>query len=285
MEALTKAKSALSKKSMWTLIKSTMKRDPSGADARYVRGDQGAMATSTEEALESWRSHFQRIANPTAPNTFDEEHRAEVERDVAAGGAEDDDQLSLDLGDVTEALRAIAVSSAPGPDGIGNIVLKYGGGHRRTPKEREEEEEEIVDEAAMERSKKFSSLLLTLFQLCLKAGSVPAQWKEAWQVPIPKRSAEKDPGDRNNFRGITMQSATGKLFCRALCSRHLTDQYEATMCNEQGGFRKDRRCAHQHFLLWIQCKGRFHRSALSIWSLWISKRHTLVFGVMGCSTN
>mgnify|MGYP002403052425 FL=1 len=250
MEALTKAKSALSKKSMWTLIKSTMKRDPSGADARYIRGDQGAVATSTGEALEAWRAHFQQIANPAAPNTFDEEHRVEVERDVNAVEVEDE-QLLLDLEDVNEALRAIAVSSAPGPDGIGNIVLKYGGGHRKTPKELDDDDEEGDEEAAAAaaRSAKFSSLLLTLFQLCLKAGGVPDQWKEAWQVPIPKRSAEKDPGDRNNFRGITMQSATGKLFCRALCSKHLVNHYEATMCDEQGGFRRNRRCAHQHFLL------------------------------------
>jgi hypothetical protein len=46
-----------------------------------------------------------------------------------------------------------------------------------------------------------------------------------------------------------MQSAMGKLFCRVLQDKYLTENYETSMCDEQGGFRRDRRCAQQHFIL------------------------------------
>ena len=106
MDAITKSKAALSKKFMWTLIKSSMKQDPSGADARYIRGEQGALVTSTEEALDAWRSHFERVANPPPSNAFDEAHRLHVEHDVAVADDDEEEQLALELSDVREALKA-----------------------------------------------------------------------------------------------------------------------------------------------------------------------------------
>jgi hypothetical protein len=69
-----------------------------------------------------------------------------------------------------------------------------------------------------------------MFQMCVRARCVPTLWKRALQVPIPKRSVEEDPANRGNFRGITMQSAMGKLFCHVLQDKYLTENYEAAMC-------------------------------------------------------
>jgi exonuclease III len=250
MEKIVEAKKFPSQKRMWDLIRIVSKRAPMGADPLFIRGDNGDLTTDAQQAVNEWRAHFERVANPNAnPNQFDAENYDLIStlEEIDSQEGPEDPSLELTVKDIMETLSTIPAGSAPGPDEIGNIVLKYGGGHRRTPFEPRGRPGEA--ERAVQRKERFASFLHTMFRLCLRARRVPTSWKNALQVPIPKRSAEEDPALRGNFRGITMQSATGKLYCRALRDKYLSEIYERTMCNEQGGFRKNRRCAHQHFLL------------------------------------
>lgn len=240
MEKIVEAKRLPSQKRMWDLIRMISKRAPMGADPLFIRGDSGDLTTSPAEAVEEWRKHFERVANPPDQPQYDHIHMLNVAitEELAAEEALRDPALEVTVEKINEALRKIPARSAPGPDGVGNIVLKYGGGHRRTPFEPERSEEE--EAAAKERQDRFTSLLRTMFNLCLRAHRVPACWKTALQVPIPKRSAEEDPAHRGNFRGITMQSAIGKLFCRTIHDAYLAEPYEAAMHDEQGALPSGR---------------------------------------------
>ena len=58
--------------------------------------------------------------------------------------------------------------------------------------------------------------LRKLFNTCLLRGFFPDSWSEGHIVPIFKSG---DPSDPNNYRGITLLSALGKLFSRILNNR------------------------------------------------------------------
>jgi hypothetical protein len=107
------------------------------------------------------------------------------------------------------------------------------------------EREDII----FQRREKFNEALLTLFRMSIKQNKLPTQWNEANQTPIPKKAAEEDAMARDNYRGVTMRSAVGKLLSRVLINKYVTEKYEAGMCQEQGGFRQNRRCAQQQFVL------------------------------------
>ena len=127
-------------------------------------------------------------------HAFDEVHRVDVENDVVVeDNGDDGKQLLLELNDVSEALRVISAGSVDS----NIIMLKYGGGHRMmmmmddddndNDDNDDDDDDNDDDDPELEgkaQSNRFSFLLLTLFSLCLKAGHVPDQWKEAWQAPI-----------------------------------------------------------------------------------------------------
>ena len=61
-----------------------------------------------------------------------------------------------------------------------------------------------------------SQLLLDLFNFVLKKGEFPKQWSTGLIIPIHKKGPKTDP---SNYRGITLSSCLGKLFCCLLNSR------------------------------------------------------------------
>ncbi len=63
---------------------------------------------------------------------------------------------------------------------------------------------------------KLKDAILKLFNLVLKSGHFPEIWKENLITPIFKRGEKYDP---NNYRGITVSSNLGKLFCSIINDR------------------------------------------------------------------
>ena len=59
------------------------------------------------------------------------------------------------------------------------------------------------------------SYLINLFNACFEAGHIPVIWSRGIISPILKDST-KDHRDPLNYRGITVTSATYKLFCSIL---------------------------------------------------------------------
>lgn len=85
------------------------------------------------------------------------------------------------------------------------------------------------------------NLLHTLFNQCLLYGVIPVVWKYRIINPIYKGGG-KDKSVPLNYRGITLTSATYKLFCSVIQNR-LSEWTESNnIADEQNGFRKKRSC-------------------------------------------
>ena len=90
-------------------------------------------------------------------------------------------------------------------------------------------------------------LITELFNKILNMGYFPQEWNYGLIRTIHKGL---DINDINNYRGITLNSCLGKLFCTILYNRldPLLEK-ENIYCKEQAGFRKDYRTSDHIFLL------------------------------------
>ena len=88
-------------------------------------------------------------------------------------------------------------------------------------------------------------VLVTLFNTCFSSGTIPEIWSRGIINPIIK-DTKKDHRDPFNYRGITITSATYKLYCSILNNR-LYNWFEVNggLCDEQAGFRSGR-CTGDH---------------------------------------
>ena len=89
-----------------------------------------------------------------------------------------------------------------------------------------------------------------LMNSCWRGENVPTrirvvEWRQGIILKLPKKG---DISNCNNWRGITLLSIPGKVFCTILLHR-LHDSVEATLHDEQAGFRRLRSCVEQIFTL------------------------------------
>ena len=91
------------------------------------------------------------------------------------------------------------------------------------------------------------NLLTMLFNKVLKSGIFPCEWNYGMIKLINKGM---DVYDANDYRGITLNSCLGKLFCTILYNR-LAPLLENKniLCKEQAGFRQNHRTTDHIFLL------------------------------------
>ena len=76
-----------------------------------------------------------------------------------------------------------------------------------------------------------------LLQCCWEEEYIPEDWMEGIIVPLHKG---EDAADIGNYRGVTLGSHPGKLFCQILKSRLENVEREGILGEAQGGFRRDR---------------------------------------------
>ena len=69
---------------------------------------------------------------------------------------------------------------------------------------------------------------------------MPADWRKGVILRIPKKGALSDC---NNWRGITLLSASSKILAMVIIKR-ISDAVNAGMRKEQAGFRKERISSH-----------------------------------------
>ena len=89
-------------------------------------------------------------------------------------------------------------------------------------------------------------------------GQFPVSWTEGIIIPIHKQGNSSNP---NNYRGITLNSCLGKLFCHVLntrTSKYLEDK--SFTGREQAGFRKNHRTSDQIFILKTIVDKYIHKS-------------------------
>uniref|UniRef100_A0A672RFP6 Reverse transcriptase domain-containing protein n=1 Tax=Sinocyclocheilus grahami TaxID=75366 RepID=A0A672RFP6_SINGR len=103
--------------------------------------------------------------------------------------------MNLDAITTTEmaaAIRLLKNNKAPELDMISAEILKHGG-------------HPIIKQ------------LMTLLNTCWAAAQVPEDWRRGVIIKLPKKG---NIADCNNWRGITLLSVPGKVFCIVLL-RHL----------------------------------------------------------------
>jgi hypothetical protein len=97
------------------------------------------------------------------------------------------------------------------------------------------------------------SSLQELFSMFTSVNMVPKDFSKGVIVPIYKKGSKTDPG---NFRGITLMDSVSKLYSKVLLNR-ISPYLEAhIISDEQGGFRKERRCEDQIFSLYDSVRRR-----------------------------
>ena len=90
-------------------------------------------------------------------------------------------------------------------------------------------------------------VLKKIFNLILNSGHFPSEWKKGIIVPIYKSGPTDDP---NNYRGITLTSALGKVFTSILNSRLRTYMEDNSLISDlQFGSRENRRTTDALFIL------------------------------------
>ena len=97
-------------------------------------------------------------------------------------------------------------------------------------------------------------LLEQLFSVIWQEEIVPRQWREGFIVNIFKKGDREDPA---NYRGVTLLSVVGKVFCKILNNRlvQCLDK-EGVLHEGQAGFRINRSCMDNVYTLNEIVQGR-----------------------------
>lgn len=142
----------------------------------------------------------------------------------------------ISISEVGEALKCMHWGKSPGPDGMPVDLLK--GAYR----EEEDEEGRVVRVNVLQGS------ITRLYQLVFASkNQYPPDWSAASITAVHKKG---DVSDRDNYRGIAVGVAMGKLYSTVLA--HRLDKFCEGMhlrASGQAGFRKKHCTADQVFIL------------------------------------
>ena len=164
---------------------------------KNIKSDTGLSLTSTRGKLEVLKRRYQLLSKMSVDSVFDADWKEEVEENVKGYSSlseEVTDSLldkEIEKGEIAKCLRNLKNSKTGGSDGIVGELLKYGGSG-------------MVD------------LLEQLFSVIWQDEIVPRQWREGLIVNIFKKGDKEYPA---NYRGITLLSVVGKVFCKILNNR------------------------------------------------------------------
>jgi len=103
------------------------------------------------------------------------------------------EEIPLLQEDIEKELRSLKNRKSPGPDGIFNEMLKYGG-------------------------TELTLHLMQLSQQIFKQHTIPKAWKQSIITPLFKKGSKTNP---DNYRGITLLNTTLKLFTKVVLPKLL----------------------------------------------------------------
>ncbi|GBP30958.1 Probable RNA-directed DNA polymerase from transposon BS [Eumeta japonica] len=175
--------------------------------------DDVEIAECLANSIESQCSH----ASP--PHDIAHVNRIEEDVQNKASLEPKDDLPPVSMSEVQKLVKSLKTRKAPGLDGIGNKAIKC-------------------------FSLPLLSLLVAVFNACLRNCYFPPAWKEAEIIGIYKPGKLRDlPA---SYRSISLLSGLGKLFERTLKTR-LSDHLlgKGLIIDEQFGFRPVHSCPQQ----------------------------------------
>ena len=205
---------------------------------RSLLNANGTLTSDPQEIKDIWHNYFKNLLNPPYQQQPNQE-LVTMADDLVQTLQTNNNQTQwepylnreISLEEVTDAVYSLKDKKAAGPDGLGPSTLK----NINTLK-----------------------YLHKLFNLCFKKSLIPDEWYYSSLTPIYKGIGNKY--DTNNYRGIAVQSCITKCYCKILNNR-LTAYLDSNdlLCEEQGGFRKNRSCQDQIFSLFSIIENRKSR--------------------------
>ena len=200
-----------------------------------LKSETGASISSLKGKLEVLKEHYRRLGKMGVDSNFDDDWKELVENKL-----EDYNRISatcedafldkkIERREILECIRKIKNNKAGGSDGLVGELLKYGG-------------------------MGMVLLLEELFLVIWHEEVVPRQWREGLIINLFKKGDREDPG---NYRGITLLSVVGKVFCKILNNRlvQCLDK-EGVLHEGQAGFRFNRSCMDNIYTLNELIQGR-----------------------------
>ena len=196
-----------------------------------LKSDAGVSVTSTRGKLEA-QKHYQHLGKISVDSDFDANWKEEVESKVSSSGSMsescEDDRLdiAIEKGEIVKCIRNLKNNKTGGSDGLAGELLKYGGSG-------------------------MVCLLEQLFSVVWHEETVPRQWREG--LNLFKKGDREDPG---KYRGITLLSVVGKVFCKVLNNRLVHCLDKGVLHEGQAGFRVNRSCMDNVYTLNEIVQGR-----------------------------
>ena len=215
-------------KDLWKLLRSVFDR-PSGFP-EVIRRPEGTATGVHHEKMAEARRYFHQIGTDHHPYGTFNEGFAKAVRDKVSLQPEESRTVAIDAGldtgialeEVKGALLRLRTHKSPGADRIHNEMLTRGGDD-------------------------LSTAIHRLFSHIWQSEAWPQQWQLGHIAMIHKGGAKEN---LDNYRGITLLSSLSKLFEVVVNSRlYVWANRGSKLRDEQGGFRPDRRCSDQMFLL------------------------------------
>ena len=193
-----------------------------------VKHLDGTQCVGQDDMLQRWREHFELVLNVNShfdQNVFQSVEQHPLRSEMVEPPSEEE---------VIEALGKLNINKAPGKNGILPEMVMGCGGEMLT---------HIMD----------------LFSTVWREGRVPAEWRDAILVPIPKKG---DLLQCDNWRGISLLDTMGKLFTKVIQVR-LQKVAEEVLPDSQCGFRRNRGCVDMiYYARQLMEKTKVHNTKL-----------------------
>lgn len=199
------------KREHWERFTKDMEHDLYGSQRKVwrmigrQRKDINEFVRINDITEEQWIEHFTQLYG-------------EAEDDIETNSEGNSDGMLISVEEVDKRIKQLKNRKAPGPDGIQNELIKYGG-------------------------RILCMWLHKLFTIILDSGRVPEEWKESLLIPILKKGDRRKP---ENYRGISLMNSTLKLLTAIIKDKI---EERLNMAEEQQGFRKNRSTIDATFIV------------------------------------
>ena len=194
-----------------------------GKDLTALRHSNGGIVKDESQVAELAKSYFESLGKGSWEDSAEDEIIGSSDRTTAeleeVRRAMLDSPLTYD--EVVKAVKGMKRGKGVGTDKIAAEMLLEGG--------------EIL-----------WGNLHALFQVCWEEEYIPEEWMEGIIVPLHKDGDELDMG---NYRGITLGSHIGKVFCSVLRERLCQVVDRVVIGEAQGGFRRNRQTVDHLFVV------------------------------------
>ena len=222
-----------SRKEFWAFVGRRTRGKRRGIAA--LKNSAGVSVTSTKGKLDVLLKHYQGLGTCSVDTAFDDSWKEEVDKKVSefssmtadGEGSVLDREISLE--EIAVCVRKLKNNKTGGSDGLVGELLKYGGSG-------------------------MIELLHQVFAVIWSEEFVPPQWREGLIVNLFKKGDKEETG---NYRGITLLSVVGKVFCKVLNNRLVMHLDKGGALHEgQAGFRVKRGCVDNIYTLNELVQGR-----------------------------